>query len=221
MVPTDLYSLLLDRIGNQEDYRLAGFLSYRLDRTFAHRLLERRPDLLERLNSFAVPPIAEDSDARLLAQLHGFGLLPEELRQSFVECVREAATEDADASVLRDSDLRAVLSEEELGDILAKVQEEVLDRIPYHVSRVRREWGTDYPPEDHFDALQSSISIFAEELYADPDESEAIERTLIHEIGDAIAEMQQEYKPSVTASAPTGTETAESPLAQVFRDVDL
>jgi Novel STAND NTPase 3 len=219
VVPPHLYDILVERLEGQESYRLAGFLSYRSDRELAQHLLAKRPDLLDRLQSF-VSPISEDTDASFLAKLHEFGLLPEELRQKFVEDVRQAAVEEADASFLTDFAIREALSEEEIDSILREVEQDVLKCLPKHISRLRHSWDSDYPPQDYFDQLKDGVQTFATEISWRADYSAAIGQ-MSQAIQLAVAEMETEYEPPKRAATPpTSNAQSENPLAHIFRDVD-
>jgi hypothetical protein len=218
-VPAGLYSLLLERIANQESYLLSGFLSYRADRDFAQMLLLRRPDLLKRL-AFFVTPISEDSDASLLARLYTLGLLQEELRLNFVKRVREAAIEEADASFLDDNTIRSVFSEDEIDSILRDVEDHVLKCPQKHVDRVKDAWEKEYPPDGHFDELEKSVRKFVKEIAWRADYQIAL--TQVSQATQfAVSEMMENYEPPKTLSAPTLSESQnDSPLAHIFRDVD-
>lgn len=217
-VPARLYPLLLERIANQKSYLLSGFLSYRADREFAQELLLRRPDLLDGLRHF-LTPISEDSDASLLARLHSLGILQEELRTNFVKCVREAATEEADASFLDDSDIRNVFSKEEIDSILRDVEEKVLKCPLKHVNRVKGAWEKEYAPDGHFDELERSVGKFVKEIAWRADY-----QTVLTQVSKAtqfaVSEMMENYESPMTVSAPISSETQnDSPLAQIFRDI--
>jgi hypothetical protein len=160
-VPRNLYPLLLERVKCQPDYRLKGFLSYRADQEFAKMILSIRQESWLTGMEYLQYPIADDPDASLLAQLHRFDLLPEKIRLNFVSQVRNAAIENADASFLIDDDLRAVLTEAEIADIMDDVDSYVLAEIPAHVDRIRKEWTKEYAPEDHFDTFTKAIGAFA------------------------------------------------------------
>ena len=127
-VPKNLYGLLVKRISQQSGYSLSRFLSYRADRELAGALLKARPDLMDRLASFSAP-ISEDMGSLFLTRLFKLKLLPEEGRQNFFKCVRQAALEEADASFLEGSDIRSVFSEEEIDSLLQEVETHVLKRI--------------------------------------------------------------------------------------------
>jgi hypothetical protein len=200
-------------------YELVSFLSYRSNRVFSSLMLEKRPDIFKSLWNFSIP-LKDDTDASLLATLHDQGLLPEELRLNFVDKVRCAAVEDADASFLDDTALAAVLTDEEKDSILAEVEANVLPRIDHYVDRLRDEWPKDYPPEDHFDNLERSMKVFVDALSYRADYQTAL-RSTKSKISRAVALMNDDYEPSSSTSAPTASSTPSStPLANLFRDID-
>ena len=219
VVPTYLYDILISRIESLPAYQLKGFLSYRSDRMIAECLLKKRPDLLRGLKSF-YSPISEDGDASLLARLHKLGLLSEELRQNFVQCVNEAAIEWADASFLDNIGIRNVLSDDEIDSILRDVEPGVMKRVSDHVSRVRLDWNRDYPPDDHFDQLCHSVHTFANEMSWRADYA-SIVNEMERAVQEAVAEMEFDYEPHDTVDVPVSDETrSRSPLVEIFRDVD-
>jgi hypothetical protein len=217
-VPHHLYALLIERIADQPDYLLSGFISYRADRRFAELLLNRVPTLLDRLHTFNAP-VGEDMDAALLARLHEFKLLPEEIRGKFVETVGRLAVEEADASFLKDPALRAVFSDDEIDSILHAVERDVLDEIPKHVRRLHRAWQSDYEPNAYFESFKDAVKTFVDEITWGT--SGSVFHRLDRAVDDVVEEMEAEYEPPETVSTPRMPKaTSDSPLALVFRDVD-
>jgi hypothetical protein len=219
VVPDSLHSLLADRLTGMSAYYLISFLSYRSNRAFSARMLKRRPDLLDRLRNFSTP-LKEDPDANLVATLHEQGLLPEDLRLNFVETLRRGAVERVDASFLEDPSLGAVLTVEEKESILAEVETEVLEHIGYHVGILRDEWSADYSPEDHFEDFQKSVKLFVAALPGKADHEDTLS-SMRTEVRMAVREMNKDYEPTSSTSAPTASSTLRStPLDNLFRDVD-
>jgi hypothetical protein len=163
VVPDSLHPLLAERLVGLESYRLASFMSYRSNRNFSQLMLDRRPDIFQRLKNFNIP-MKEDTDVSLLATLYQQGLLSEETRLNFVGEVRRAAVEEADASFLDYSTLHEVLTEEEKDDILDEVEDKVLRRVDRHIDRLQDDWSKDSPPEDYFDEFKRAIRLFADAL---------------------------------------------------------
>jgi len=219
VIPDSLHPILAERIDALEGYYLVSFLSYRSNRAFSALMLKRRPDILDRLKDFYIP-IKEDTDANLVAMLHEQGLLPEEIRLNFVEELRRAAVEEADASLFDDEALGAVLTEAEKNSILTDVEIKVLPRIDYHVGRLSDEWDKEYDPDDYFDGFERSIGLFVDAL-GNGEDHQAVLRSTRNKISLAVSNMNVDYEKSSSTSAPIASSTPRStPLANLFRDVD-
>lgn len=218
-VMLDSYDLLEERLRSQPIYNLRSFVSYRADRAFAERIIRARPDLLKSLRSFAVP-VAQDPDTALLCRLHKLGLLPDELRRNFVEKLKEAVIEQADASMLEDDDIASVLSDEEESEIFEQARVHVLGNVPAHLSRVKSDWDSEYPPDEQFDELRNSIQRYARAVLS-VDEAKELLNVVDLRIRSYISDMQNEYTdpPSVTSPLSSASQTA-SPYEGLFRDVD-
>jgi hypothetical protein len=219
IVPDNLHPLLAERIAELPRLNLVNFMSYRSNRKFSKLMLERRPDILQGLQNFYAP-IKEDIDASLVATLREQGLLPEEIRLNFVQDVKSAAVDEADASFLDYSSFEQVLTDEEKETILSEVEKKVLSRISNHVNRLRFQWDKESPPEDYFDEFERSIKLFVDALSYKADHT-AVLRSAINAIGSAVASMNEDYEPSSSTSAPTASSIPQStPLLNLFRDVD-
>jgi hypothetical protein len=219
VAPDSLHGLLASRLEALPGYEIVAFLSYRANKAFTAMMIERRPNIMERLRSFATP-IKDDTDASLLAKLHEYELLPEEYRVNFVSRVREAAIEEADSSFLDDDAIGAVLTSNERLDILSEVQNEVIARIDEHIDRLRSEWSKDYPPDDQFTNFEDSIKTFATAL-GDETFAKTVMAKVEMRIAVAVEYMNDGYEPSSTVSAPTGPSSTKSTvLANLFRDID-
>ncbi len=219
VVPDSLHQLLADRIDKLDSHSLASFLSYRSNRNFSAVMLERRPDIWDRLDYFSFP-MKDDTDASLLGKLHSQGLLSEERRLKFVAYVKQAAVELADASFLDDYTIGDVLTEAEKDDILGEAEEKVLKLIPLHIARLEGEWDSEYPPEDYFDQFQSFVKLFADAVSWRADHNPALASAKVA-VSRAIDRMNENFDPgSPSSSAPTVPTPNSAPLANLFRDVD-
>ncbi len=221
VVPTSLYDLLKDRIGSLSNGALASFLSYRSSRRFSELMLKHRPDIFDRFapGSF-IRPLKDDMDAVLLARLHDQGLLPKKIRKKFVEEVREAALDEVDSSMVDDQLIGSILTPKERSEILNEVSDKILGRIDAHFSRVRQSWDDTDQPDHHFDSLCDSLKSFAKALSSSVDTA-TISASVDRAAATNIEEMQFEYQPIELPSAPTQeSKTEESPLDDLFRDVD-
>ena len=219
VIPDTLHSLLADRIGNIDIYRLESFLSYRSNRAFTELMLNRHPEILRGMKNFS-SPIKDDLDASFLATLHSQGLLRDELRLNFVEALRRAAIEEADASFLDDPSLGAVLTSDERQSILEAVDAELMPHLSGIVSKIRGEWDSDYPPDNHFDYFERSIKLFSEALADRTDHSQTLAKAAT-EIRSAISSMNEKFEPPSSTSAPTASSTpSPAGLFNIFRDID-
>lgn len=218
-IPASRFTLLLDRIRSASVYLLRGFVSYRADAAFAQVIIEARPDILDGLRGFGTP-IAQDPDTSLLVRLHKFGLLSPELRAGFFEAVKKAAVEEADTSFLDESDISEVLTDDEEQQILDEVRQFLMTNVEAQIRRVRSQWDTDYPPEDHFDELRDAIEAFAK-VTLKADAAEALISITAKQISNNVDDMQQDYTSAPSTTSPiTDVKTMSSPLVGLFRDVD-
>lgn len=219
VVPTSMFELLADRIGNLPSHVLASFISYRSNPSFTKALLRLRPDIWKRLDSF-YSPLKDDIDVDLIAALHSQGLLSEEQRIAFVGTVRTAANENADDSFLASEKISAMLTNSERDEILNEVESSVLGQIEQHVQRVQQQWDNDYNPNDHFDELKSSVHLIAKALSSRVD-VESILATTDKEIRCAVLELENDYEPPTSSPLPLQQSAAKSSsLVDLFRDVD-
>ncbi|MGO6946998.1 MULTISPECIES: nSTAND3 domain-containing NTPase [Rhizobium] len=213
------YPVLLERLKRVSVFQLRNFVSYRADAAFAALVLGVRQDLLGGLRSFATP-IAQDADTSLLVRLNRYGILPQDIRQGFVEAVKKAAVEEADTSFLDDDDVASVLTDQEEQEILSEVRRVLLPNIDDHIRRVRSQWDSDYPPDDHFDELRGAIATFAKVTYG-AEEAKSFLATSERRISNAVDDMQSDYTPPPSEASPIkGGDTMSSPLVGLFRDVD-
>lgn len=218
IIPDELHELLATRLAAVETSYLKTFISYRSNAAFAERMLKVRPTLLDGMRSF-FHPIANDTDAILLGTLNAFGLLPEELRQTFFEAARTNMVESADASFLRNDRLRGIFTANELDELREAVREEVIEKAPTYVDNVRSEWEEDTEPDDHFYDLRRSFEDLVE--FAKVDDQAAALRPLETNIRYAVLNMEDDYREASSTSAPVSNSTpAAATASNVFRDVD-
>lgn len=222
VVPTSLNELLLERIGKLANYLIATFLSYRSNTSFSQMVLTRRPDILDSARSFA-SPIHEDSDARLLVSLHRQRVLPGNWRDHLATKLLEALVAEADPSVFELNYVDTILTEDEKKRAVVLARDKVLTNIPHYVSEVRSGWSRDYPPDDHFDTLESAIRSINEAVErVEPEVPRPDPMALLrHEVRRAVARMEEDFEPQSSTSAPVASSTPQSAALQsLFRDVD-
>lgn len=215
VVPETMLELLADRIEALERYRLVSFLSYRANAKFCKIMLDRRPDILGRLTSFHAP-IKDDIDTDLVVSLFEFGLLPDENRRYFADSVRDAVLENADASLFMEDRIASVLNQKERLSILDLIKNEVAPKISNYADELMQDWQNDSDPDQFFDELELSIETLMEAASA----SEVMS-TLRSTISDHIWDMQQNYEPVSSTSAPVQNSSSNaSSVIQLFRDID-
>lgn len=219
VVPTDLNNLLVERIANGRSDRLRSFIVYRANPDFAAKLVSVRPDLLDGI-SWLYTPLRENANADFLVALGRLGLLPAERRQWFVDEIRTAVVESADASFIEDDALADFLTDDEHRELLQLARIEVLDKVDHHISRVSGDWDSDNDPDDHFYYLQSAIEALAERLL-EADVRSKFTDDLADKVRREKLSMEERYTPPVTSKTkPPSAPQKSSSLDDLFRDVD-
>ncbi len=218
VVPNSLIEILLERISSLSASTLGTFISYRANRLVADRLIEARPDILNSFSYFNVP-LKEDSDVDLLTTLHEFGLLPELHRLSFVARLKEAVLESADSSFLDSEQIGDVLTDSERAELLSEIEDTVLGQLAGLIERSKKEWDSDYDPDDYFDPLLDSIEVLAKAVGAD---AAAVKKQATALADDAVWEMRDRYvsPPSNDGQQTLKSELASNEVLDLFRDVD-
>ena len=103
IVPESLHDILASRIINAEDYRIVSFLTNRANRAFAQLMLEKKPDLLDRLHSYFTP-LKDDLDAIFAARLSELSLLSD--HPGIETIVEWASLSDLETAITRfDADI--------------------------------------------------------------------------------------------------------------------
>jgi Novel STAND NTPase 3 len=113
-----------------------------------------------------------------------------------------------------------VLRDEERDSILEEVATEVLGRIGSHVDRLRRNWESDYDPDEYFDSFRTSLRRFTDAL-SDRVDSQSVEISAETHIRSAVRQMEEDYVPDTHTVTPTQQSAAKADsLDELFRDVD-
>lgn len=219
VVPATFNDLLASRVVEMDRHQLKLFLSYRSNAAFSKIILSQRPDLLSGM-SFFQAPIKEDSDATLLSALHRQKILPEELRSNFVNSVKDALIEHADATFLEVPYLDKVLTKQEMEDYILLAFEEVIPSIDKYVTQVRSEWNKELSPDDQFAELENSMRTLCKVLTPGEKQPAPI-LALNASVRLAIQAMEQEYEePETTSYSPSAPKTPATDSTNLFRDVD-
>jgi hypothetical protein len=219
VVPPSLNKLLVERIASLSSRSLVNFICHRSNAVVTKLLLKQRPDLRTRMRYFSIP-LRDDIDVDFVIVLNRYGLLTEEERLEFAESVRQAAVEDADDSFIEVDEIRELLHQQEYEDILFEARDAWLSNISMQVNKLRRDWDSEYPPDEHFDQFKGAVENFTTALGRNID-AEKVKIALSNSIRSAMQQMYSEYdeSPSVTAPLQQSKSRSDS-LEEMFRDVD-
>lgn len=228
IVPTTQYQIVVDKIKEFDTNKwfnrltLYRFLSYRCDKKFLVKFLCEFPNFISKLHVGSY--LYANSDIDVLSCLQKFGLLPESVRLRVVEEIKGLAINTPDSGFLRD-DVKYLISECELSDILLSVKNDLLPNLKSVVS----DWEDNYSgdddsdPETYFDDLKSTIDDYKEE-FCECTESQKLIEDALDDIKFAISELEDKYNPSSTDNI-WGNDKASKPNAiysrSIFDDVDI
>ena len=181
IVPTSLFPQVLAKLDelsrrtrDKSDWRAAyeaeralhGFLSKRCSKEFLERYLQRNPGLVDEVSEPGLM-LNGNSEVDLAKCLQEHGLLPEDMRKTFVRTVGEYAIDGMDASALSDGDIRSLFTDAEYEDLVQRIRADLLPRL----DDVRRDWESnlpsDYSPEDYmgplYDLFDALKTLFADD----------------------------------------------------------
>lgn len=165
VVPNQLFPNVLEKLAQlpkskayksswwSAKHDLYGFLSYRCSKAFLSLYVKYNPVLTEKVATpglylYAVP------ETRLAQRLHQFGLLPEKDRITFVATVSDYVLRGEDSAALRDERIKALFSEDEHRNLLARVTLELIPRIEQVRIDRQEEYSLEDDAEEH---MQSAI----------------------------------------------------------------
>jgi hypothetical protein len=84
---------------------------------------------------------------------------------------------------------------------------------------VRKEWSSEYPPEDHFEKLTNAVVRFTGAL-SDQIDPAAVTASFQKSVNSAVKSMLIEYEEPDSAATPMQQSRAvATPLDELFRDV--
>ena len=127
---------------------------------------------------------------------------------------------EADASLVQDDGLASILTDQERERIFEQVENDVIGDIDSHIKRLKKEWDRDSPPDEYFDEFEAALSDFVEALAPRGNFKSALVQVKAA-ISRAVSEMEDDYQPSPSTSAPTSLSTPQATgLSALFRDID-
>ena len=233
VVPPNLYEAVIGKIrsadiGEWSTYTsLRRFLSYRCDGIFLEQFIAEFPDFISSLPVGGY--IFLNPNLTMLTRLHNFGLLPETERIKAVDSIRCLAVEVPDSNFLRE-DIRNLITNEELSNILVSVEEDLLPDLDGHVEDWRNGYAGDGEPREHFEQLTEALCDYREEFKDNEVACEQID-CAIETIDRYIGELEHECCPDFSGggfsgkyreipSIDSGVSSTDSSARSIFEDVD-
>lgn len=226
IVPIDRYDSVMTRLelfDTKKWYNksaLHRFLSYRCDREFLQRYIDRNPEFISNLSVGAY--LYAVSDVDVLVRLHEYGLLPEPERLRAVATIRELAIDVPDSGFLRD-DIRSLMTHEELIQLLEHVQTMLLPNLESHIDQWRDNYNGDDNPEIYFDDLKSALQDYGKEFKGNEHAAERVAKALA-DIDLVIDELRSEFPERPDEDVFFGRHTkdeVQNSARSIFDDVDL
>lgn len=225
VIPKDRYSDLVTRLDSLETknfdakQRLHGFLSYRCDREFLHCYMNQHTGFISNLCTERYFHLY--FDAKLLVRLHEFGLLPESDRRRAVAKFKEQAVDFLESGFLR-GEIRGLMTEEELSNILASVLNLRLPNIGDYIDELRYDFDGGDDPESYFDDIKSSLLDYDKEYMENEHASGLISDALVQidsVIHDLLLELPVDRDDEEYFDTPSEKVTRDS-ARSIFDDVD-
>ena len=100
--------------------------------------------------------IYANSNIDVLVRLHELNLLPETERLRTIASIRELAVDTPDSGFLRE-DVRSLITDEELSNILLCVQETLLPDLDNQIKNWRYNYDGDDEPDVYFDEFKNAL----------------------------------------------------------------
>ena len=206
VVPTGLYNLVVKKLasfveGNsglrddefrKREFVACRFLAGRCDRTFLQLYLSLQPGILERVRR---PRHYLDaaSEVQLAMRLFKFDLLPEEYRKSFVDAVIQYAVNGEDGWVLRNSELRKMLTPEENQGLVNRLRTELIPGLEKACRFWESNLDIDEDPGSYVEPFEELLSALLKEFAGDASVEEAVENAFV-QLGDWAEETKRQIE---------------------------
>jgi hypothetical protein len=197
IVPAVKYPIIINKIKRLDITKwnnrnsLHRFLSKRCAKDFLTLFLKEFPRFISTLSVSSyifLNPIID-----ILIRLNEAGLLPEKYRLNAISSIKSLAIDKPDSGFLRD-DVKSLMSDDELSDILKNVQYNLLPNL----ESVIYDWQNDYDeseePEAYFEDLISSLNDYKREFKKDETSCRQIEDAQF-DIEQIIEELKLDYNP--------------------------
>lgn len=168
---------------------LYRFLANRCSRDFLAVYLEQSPDVLQRV---AEPGLSLSfvPEVDLAVRLYEFGLLPEEVRKTFVETVSTYAIEGEDLYALDDPGIRSVFQVSEFDELLETVKTVLLPKLRDVRLNAQSSHSSSDSPDEHMQGILESFGTLKKRFGEDEQLVKIIDREI-----DLVNEWISETEP--------------------------
>jgi hypothetical protein len=223
IIPHKYYPLFIHLIDGEPLPNLLSFLSSRCDKEFLKLFMDKHPGLINKVIDFGGRFYSIKPEVRLLTTMHGYGLLPDNIRRDFVLRIKKSAFSEIDMDFLSHGWIRAVFTKDEIYEAIEEIRTGILPCL-YDIIQDKK---SEYPshsyddPENHFYFLRDSLRIMRREFDEDSIERVSIDSAMEY-IDNAIELLKEEYSQREDASIDELEFGEENPSSErsIFDDVD-
>lgn len=225
IVPVSQHTIVINKIRAFDTSKwfnkssLYRFLSYRCSKEFLSDFVCEFPYFISSLSVSS--NIYASSDVNVLVRLNALGLLPEDKRLEVVSKFKDLAVNTPDSGFLR-SDIRDLMSSDELTDILELVKNTLLPNLETKIMDWWDEYDGEDEPESYFEELKSAIDDY-KEVFEDVSEARQLFEEGSIRIDEIIEQLQSDYLPQEESDFWDRSKQDNSPSSKgrsIFEDVD-
>lgn len=227
IVPSGQYDVVMTRLESLDVTKwfnksaLYRFLSYRCDKEFLQRYIEKNPHFISGLSVGAY--IYANSDIDVLVRLHECNLLPERERLRAIASIRELAVDIPDSGFLREN-IRSLMTDNELSNILLFVQEALLPNLDDQIENWRQNYDGNDEPDVYFEELKSALDDYKQEFEENKTSYQQINNA-IEGVDKVIEDLRSEYSQNSSDDDIFGKKKEQDSFSgntrSIFDDVDM
>lgn len=227
VVPSNQYDVVITKLESLDVTKwfnksaLCRFLSYRCDKEFLQRYIEKNPHFISGLSVDGY--IYANSDLDLLVRLHEYNLLQETERLRTIASIRELAVDIPDSGFLREN-IRSLMTDNELSNILLFVQETLLPKLDHQIENWRDNYNGDDEPDVYFEELKSALDDYKQEFEENETSHQQINKA-IEDIDNVIEDLRSEYSQNASDDDIFGKKNERDSFSgntrSIFDDVDM
>jgi hypothetical protein len=237
-VPEASFEIVAQRLGERlleieslgtSDYNAAwhmkrnlyAFLSSRCSSTFLRMFFGVHPELVERcLHLYSYLSVVPETDIFILLAQNG--MLDVEQRRRALKSIERLAVQSPDADFLRMPRLREILTAEEILDILARVEKDLIGDLDNEIEGWNDSYDNDDDPHGYYDPYIEALEAYRVEFATCPVSSRALARG-IKRLEEIRSARTLNFVPKEETSDLTLGQIRETPEGSrsIFDDVDL